>query len=63
MEEKKSEFNGYDDSEFEQDMEDLRNHKGRFSPEMAKKRDVRPGESLWDYIKRKEKENNDNTTL
>ena len=62
-EKEKNNFEGFDDSRYEQDLKDMRNHTGRFSPEMMKKRDVRPGESLWDYIKRKEAEEKNSTTL
>ncbi len=54
-EKEKNNFVGFDDSEFEKDLEDLRNHTGRFA-----ETDVKPNESLWDYIKRKEQEESAN---
>lgn len=58
IKEEKNDFKGFDDSNYFQDLEDMKNHTGRFSPERKKERDVRPGESLWDYLKRKENKEN-----
>lgn len=55
MEEKeKNEFKGFDDTNIEEEQERLVNRTGKYKVE----RDVKPNESLWDYIKRKEQEEN-----
>lgn len=58
-EKEKNNFHGFDDSNIEEEQARLVNRDGKYES----KHDVRPGESLWDYIKRKEKEEKDSTTL
>lgn len=55
MEEKeKNSFNGFDDNNIEEEQERLVNRDKKYKI----KNDVHDNESLWNYIKRKEKEEN-----